>query len=159
VISRRSIKGSFGGPLAPRPGSFAAVPRGNDSGNDHGSASSRRAKVQQAGERWGEEAKTALAGAFTELRTERGWSKSETADEMGVGPRQYGLYEAGETLPGLPIIWRFEQALGLPPGRLLVIAGLIADIDPWELSALHEVSRSRVATQRSRGLRSRQPEN
>lgn len=124
-----------------------------------GSARSRRARIQQAGDRWAEEARTALAGAFAELRNERGWSKSETADEMGVSARQYGLYEAGETLPSLPTIWRFEQALGLPSGRVLVIAGLIADIETWELSALDEVSRSRAADQRPREYPKRPPED
>lgn len=47
-----------------------------------------------------------------ELREERGWSQTALADEAGMTQSAVARFEAGGTVPTLPVLERLAKALG-----------------------------------------------
>jgi DNA-binding XRE family transcriptional regulator len=52
------------------------------------------------------------------LRMERGWSRKELAERVGVNPQTIGYIERGEYNPSLALAFRFSEVFGLPIERI-----------------------------------------
>lgn len=59
------------------------------------------------------------AKRIAELRTEKGWSQDELAQQIGVHFRSVGRWERGEAMPGAEDILNLAQAFGVTADYLL----------------------------------------
>lgn len=66
------------------------------------------------------------------LRTERGWSRQELADRLGVHYQTIGYLERGEYAPSLHLSLRIAELFGLPVDAIFSL-GAFPNLSPQAL--------------------------